>query len=725
MGALPYLAASLSSSLSLFLFSLKVFICMTVTVDYNWLPLGKEAVYSVQQSFPEVQCGFDLPAGLCTLSGRFSVVQAIVAQLVGFLEKPPISEKPARQVSSLPDLGGLGQLSPKISPYRTLEGSSGTNRKRAPRVEPPLENYDHSLIVDIDTFRYLQKHRKEEYERILRRRGVEALDMTRAGVTTLILQAKEGQAVREGDLREARRDLSRLCQEMESRLCREQLLKECGPREGLQQALEVLQDQLPRLLLGEDGKHISIVGSSSDVMEAKRFLLDLRADEDERLSPRLGGRLEPALNASRLDASAGKKPTAFMGGSPEGGRLRDIQSRVYGQDKLLTGLGNTLLTPTSAFSASSALKELSFARKQWSGSGFSSLQGNDPVFGSGQIFGKERQRVGVGGLTLEEQRTFGPTGQDIPLEKLNPPSALSLETRPFLASALIGSGLSNEKLWVGSSPITVEYMDLFGGKRVQSATAPPSESGLKTTLRRANSFSGFPRNKTDQKMGEASVYREQLSRGRTSAPGISREEPEVYSVEASTVMWEYMKEAYRTRLEDIISGSQLKESESDSGVTTITLRGAEPSRLDICQQELQKMVSMVATDFVVQELPLARLGVADPQDETLEICCDEVRKRFQKVKIQKGEESLVVIGPEQLCTQVVGALEEVFQDGAERRRRRGRERPPGAAGTLDTSLTIDNLDQSSGLVSPDGSQEEAATQREKERGPSTDRKSVV
>ncbi|XP_035254801.1 uncharacterized protein LOC118217104 [Anguilla anguilla] len=712
----------------------KVFTSMTVIVNYNWLPLGKEVVTRVQRSSPEIQCGFDLPAGLCTLSGRFSVVQAIVSQLLGLLESPASlgtslagtrgsTGRKSTGSSAVRDPSsgsqGLGQASPE-----TLEGSSGTNRIRAARADPLRQDYDRSLIVDIDAFRYLQKHCGQKYERILSRRGVEALDVTTDGVTTLFLQTTEGQASGHEGLRQAHRDLSRLCQEVESRLCREQLLKESGPQEGLQQALEALQLQLPQVLLGQDaaGKHISIVGSSSDVMEAKRFLLDLRAEEVARLLPRLGrADLGPASNASRLDASAGTVLKTCMDGSPEGGReyrlaasFRDTKCRVSGLDKLGIGLGNTLLTPRNAF------KELSSVRKQRS-----SMNSSGPVLSSGRISGKERPGVGVGGLNLEDLRKFGTTGQDIPLEKLDPVSAASVESRPLLSSTL-----TDLRLQVGSSLGTVQHMDLFGVQTAQTADVPPSQSGFTTTLRRANSFSGYARNRRDQKVGDAGGYEEKLSRGKLSTPGISKEQQEVHSVEvqAHTVMWQYMKEVYCTRLEDIISGSQVKESQSDSDVTTIILKGAEPSRVNGCQRELRNLVTMVATDFTVEELPLVRLGVADPQDETLEICCAEVRSRFRKVKIQLHEDILFVIGPRQLCAQVVGALLEVFQDGAKRRQGL-RESPRGVGGSSDTSLTTsaqdkknlppqsDNLDQSS--CTPDGSQEEPVTQTGEETRPST------
>ncbi|KAJ8344780.1 hypothetical protein SKAU_G00289730 [Synaphobranchus kaupii] len=745
----------------------KVFTCMRVTVDYKWLPLGKEAISSLQCSFPEVQCGFDLPVGLCTLSGRYSVLQAMVTQLLSLLEKPAslgtwgstARESPTSGVmrdpsrgsadrpnsdgerqseatallgqASGPDLGGLGQVSPGIRPSdQTLEGSSGANRRRGAQEDPPPEDYDHSLIVDIDTFRYLQKHCGEEYERILNRHGVEAVEVTTGGVTTLLLLAKPGEVegVGGGSLWQAHRDLSDLCQETESRLCREQLPKESGPQEGLQQALEILQLQLPQLLLGQDSTHVSIVGSSGDVLEAKLFLLDLRADEVVGHRPRLGRTgLDPASNASRLDASAGKTLRTCRSGSPEGrreyrlaARFRDTKSRDHG---LGTGLGNTLLTPSNAF------KEHSFARKHKSG--IDPILGSGPILSSGQISDKGRLGVGVGGLNLEDQKRFDPTGQDVPLEKFDPLSAASEESRPFLSSTPIGSGPPNEKLQVGSSQSTVQHMDLFRDRRVQTAAVPHSESSFRTTLRRANSFSGYSRNKQDQKVGDAGGFGGKLSRGNVSTPGIRREGKEVYSVEvqAPAVMWEYMKDAYRTRLEDIISGSQMKESQSESGVTTVILRGAEPSKVDGCQRELKNMINMVATDFFVQELLLASLGVADPRDETLDMCCTEVRRKFRKVKIQQRKESLVFIGPKQLCTQVVGALVEVFHGGAERRKEQ-RESPPGVGETSDTSLTSrtqnqtfppqsDSQDRSSSLVPPDGSRKEPVTQRGDETGPSS------
>ncbi|KAJ8251246.1 hypothetical protein GJAV_G00218920 [Gymnothorax javanicus] len=643
----------------------KVVVRMTVTVDCKWLPQGKKAITSLVQGSSEVQCKFDQP--FWTLD-------------------------------------------------ETRVGSSGTRR-----IQDTLaEDDDHSLLVDMDTFRYIQKNYREEYEGILWRNGAEVVDVTTGGVTALILKARLGKP---GGLREAYQELRILCQDTESLLFREQLLKESAPQEGLQQALDVVQGQLPQVVLGEDHKHISIVGSKSAVMEAKQCLLDLRAEEEAGLYSQLGGvSLGGAPKASQLDADTGKILASRFEGGKEwrlAARFKEPENRVFGLDKLGTEHASTLLTPSGAY------KEQSYS--------FSDFLGSSRGLSAVQTLGKDRSRVIDGGLNLEGQKKLGTAGNEIPSRKFESLSAASLEYRPFLSSALIGSRLPSEKSVVESSLSTVRDMDLLGDKKVQSAISPQSESGSKTPLRRANSFSGHAWKKQDQKVNDASVYRDKQSNVNVGTTGVKREEQMMRSVEvrAPTFMWDYMKEAYNNRLKDMVLGSQMKESQSDSGFTTVILRGTDPSRLDSCQRELKNLVTMVASDFDVQELPLTRLGVADALDETLNMCCDEVRRKFQKVIIQPQKESLTVIGPKQLCTQVVGALEEVFTDGVGRRKRQGKS-PVDCTDTSDTTLTTNNqnkkkllppqtdqLNQSSSLDPLFGSKEEPETQRIENIRPST------
>ncbi|KAG7459715.1 hypothetical protein MATL_G00213630 [Megalops atlanticus] len=537
----------------------QVFLCMMVTVDYSWLPLGKEAVTSLHQSLPDVHCSFSLLEQHCTLKGRYSEVQALVTQLLGIVETHVSSDThssgtssvcgsvdhpnnirelgettQSKQASGL-DLDSLCSISPESPTHsQALEDTGDTEKTTPLRDDPLLE--DHSLAMDADIFRYLRQHYGEEYQRILSQHGVEVVDMTARDVTTLFLNARAGgkgrgmQQVQQ--VQQVHAQISRLYQETEAQLCKEQLPKEHAPKENLQLALEVLQLRLPKVQLGVDDRHISIVGSSSDVLEAKQFLLDQQEEEGDTKPGRAGHDFPPAV--SGLDSRVGKMLKTYRGGRTEGGREYKLAARF-----------------------------------------------------------REAQSKN--------------SGEDGPKQGL-------MET----------------------------------------------DSGVGGSLEKPNST-------------------------RTNSSASSRESRDVYSAEvkAPTLMWQYMKEAYRTRIEDMTSELKIKEKQLESGVTLV-LRGVNPSKVDTCQQELQELVAMVATDFYVQELPLANLSVADPEDETLDMCCAEVRRRFRKVKIELRRESLFIIGPKELCVQVGGALMEVFHNGAEKSKRH-EEKLPELEGLSDTS----------------------------------------
>uniref|UniRef100_A0A667Z8J4 E3 ubiquitin-protein ligase n=2 Tax=Myripristis murdjan TaxID=586833 RepID=A0A667Z8J4_9TELE len=203
-------------------------------------------------------------------------------------------------------------------------------------------------------------------------------------------------------------------------------------------------------------------------------------------------------------------------------------------------------------------------------------------------------------------------------------------------------------------------------KQTRSTTVPSADSG--SNLKRSSSFSGTSRPKgeiMDHRGQEDSAKSVVRARGRSSSFSnrTGKDKREVYSAEikVSTVLWRYLKTAYSTRLEDLTSDVQMKGGHSEaSRDMTVTLTGVDLSGVKSAQLGLENLVSMVATDFCVQDLRLSELGVSDPADETLEVCCTEVRSRFKKVSIEKFRDRIYLLGPEQLCSQVGAALREVF-----------------------------------------------------------------
>ena len=251
---------------------------------------------SLHKSHCDVQINYTANKGSCTLRGSYSKVQAALAQLLGHPggpESAQTSQKPCTQVcedqSKKPkqqrEKNHISILSDEYnsSSERDLtpgiHGWEDTRHTDSAALHPPATSVeDSSLIVDADMFHYLRKHCSKEYQHILSQYGVEVIDETNQGLTTLFFHGAETAAMEDGREQErlklARKAISQLYQENESKIRRAQLPKAIlSPRGGLQRALQNLSVRFPKLLLNEDEQNIYIIGSSSDVSDAKSSLL--------------------------------------------------------------------------------------------------------------------------------------------------------------------------------------------------------------------------------------------------------------------------------------------------------------------------------------------------------------------------------------------------------------------------------------------------------------------
>lgn len=104
----------------------------------------------------------------------------------------------------------------------------------------------------------------------------------------------------------AHEDLAHLYQQKESHLRKEYVYK-CGiPEKELTHALESLRERLPKLMFHEDDRNVYMVGSKSDVSEAKHFIVDMRG---------LG--LKKEIHSEHLFVSSSSKCTFSKQGSAD------------------------------------------------------------------------------------------------------------------------------------------------------------------------------------------------------------------------------------------------------------------------------------------------------------------------------------------------------------------------------------------------------------------------
>ncbi|XP_076121131.1 uncharacterized protein LOC143101796 [Alosa pseudoharengus] len=665
-----------------------VILTMSVTVDCHQLPLGKRAVTSLQRQFPDLHISFPSPEGnRCSLSGPYSQMQPAVAHILelhehsrgrnprpeeenGFGLTASQSEQMWPESNGPPSPLALGALGSSAGQeVKNLGAEGGALGLSLPgshplRLEDELkcdaEVEDLSLIMDSDLFQYLQ--RCKEYRKILRDHNVEVVDETSHGLTTLFFQARSkvteesevpGRTLKR--LARAQKELRQLQQQQEASLRRAQLSKStlCSTR-----ALENVQSLLPKLLLTEDDENVYIVGESSDVSQAKQLLMlgyrlrkeDVVATSAHSPSHSPSHTLSPASSPS--DAGQGErldsKPTVEdprlgkMLRTSGGDRKMEykLAARFKSSGVTLGGLG----PKPGDLSDLKDQRDLDLQRLSTK---------NETLLASGNsLVGRDRLLSGGAGIDFAALQISPPerTGEDILFRGTDPQTTAAMFVPMSMTiSTRAGTSFSSIPL---QTPLDVKTLHPPG---------PPSGSSGSSGLKRASSFSGRTRAKQDEAKPEAAQATGSAPRSRPRSNSITR----VHSAEVIVpqLMWSYMKEAYRTRLDDMTSDLQMSESQSgtDSGVKVV-LKGAESSVVVTCQRELQKLVSMVTSDFSIMELRLSDLGIVEG-DEVFEACCADVRSRFSKVSQRKCRGSLYLIGPKLLCSQVDAMLREVFSGG--------------------------------------------------------------
>ncbi|XP_038140281.1 uncharacterized protein si:busm1-163l24.3 isoform X1 [Cyprinodon tularosa] len=660
----------------------QVVLSLTAMVDYSRLPGGINALENLCESHQDVQINQTASERCCTLSGSYSKVQAALAQLLCHPGGPQFSEykdsgpAASRRISPLqksqkPQVSKDQRRNPTkpkepreerdYSDVLTEDKNLSLNRNLAPgddnwesanhkvsaaQGSPTAFIEESSLIVDSDVFQYLQKHCKKEYHKILSQFGIEVINETNQGLTTLFLHIADAAVGEEGRERVtlAKKAISQLYQENEAKICRDQMPKIIlNHGGGLQRAMENLSTRLPKLLLNEDEQNIYFIGSSKDIAEGRHYLLIDHKESRNRKEDVASLLNFPSYNSGSSPLHAEEERGPLTTSQAEGHFDERVHRRLISEEDELRGDG------ARRYKLAARFKDSGLA-------GLGNFPFRPNASPSRQTHQEQMPRTEV------QSQTTGISGEealqgDILFKTAHAsasPSAFTTIKTPLITNTA-DTRPKNLTSPFGLTPSSLP-----------SSALPPSAPG--STLKRASSFSGTPQQKA-QVLGQKSQDDSSKSPARVRERSSSfssqtlRDKQEVYreEISVSRVMWQYIKEAYGTRVEDLTSDLQMKESFSEgSRDLTIILRGADSSKVKLCRERLQTLVDSVGADFSVQELRMAELGISNPDDETLQACCSEVRSRFKKVVIHTMKKSLYLVGPEQLCSKVAATLREVF-----------------------------------------------------------------
>ncbi|XP_036445106.1 uncharacterized protein si:busm1-163l24.3 [Colossoma macropomum] len=674
----------------------KVILDMSMTIDCSQLPLGEETVKKLCAKYRGLRVQFIRPQRRCTLYGLYSEVQAFVSQLVELLgDSDPLGAEQqgeARQADVPHGLrvGGLGSLYGEVKASELslqnpgqkgksmdLSQAQGDSGKEADWTdEADVEAL--SLIMEADVFAYLRS-RSEQYKRILLSHGAHVVDATSDGVTTLYLQSDA--KVRTGSeaekhVKQACKELGQLYQKVESNLRRVQIQwSALGLRGGNTEAFKELQALLPKVLLSYDQTHVYIVGESNEVSEAKQILL-LGSGSGQGLSPtpKKGSSLSPYQSNSYYPTS--ESGTIQM--AEEQGETRAVapKTSMSGADrrgkggeeyKLAARFKNSEMGLPGFYPGergrSRELQDLTTSMNMLALA--SSYEPRSTLATAGTVNG---DKAGVAPVSALRVTGTNCTADDVLFQKKDPLSFVI----PFKTSGPISTKVSGTNSTESTSKLTPAVKappstsrTALSGLDTHTLAALGTTSTPRSPLKRANSFSGRPSPKLEAQKTEKTGISgaNKIPNSNSFSSGKPPEEPTVSlvsrEVTVSNVMWTYMKEAYRSRLDTLISDLQVTESLTDKDEVRVVLKGSELSKVEERQVKLQKLIGMIASDFCVQELRLADLGVTE-SNEVFKACCSKIRLRFSKISLRSAEDTVLLIGPKPLCTQATEMLKEEF-----------------------------------------------------------------
>lgn len=644
---------------------------LSATVDYKQLPGGFSAVSGLLESHPDIQINYDTDVELYTLRGSYTKVQAALEQLLipqsagkkhtGQVV-PPVQLVQKQNTQEAHDLSRRSNKETvrlennlfRKTPDQVKAGRHGSTSVGSTSLDNnnqaalPLSgatntsDEDCTLIVDSDVFQYTQKNYQDEYKQILNQYGVNAVEMTNQGLTTLFLcvVSETGNSRRDWEyLKLVRKNMSSFFRKNESTICRTPLSKSAlGSVQDLERAKMALSVKLPNLLLSEDEWNVYIIGSPADVGQAKQFLLEqckaLEKKEDIgsslSFSPCSSG---SSGHSKEHRATSSGLPTLDSMASKTDAEESERKSEGAKKYKLATRFKDSQLGMLANRPADLIIR-------------------GGPLSPSGSKHSGPAEGFDVVSETTKSASDRVPrapgliTGEDCLFESGDARSLeAALQKKPLVNS--------DTRTKVLSLPFS-------------TSTLPPAGSG--TTLKRASSFSGSSQPKVEvRSQGSQDDSSKSVERTRPSSSGNSCQKQlnalGGFSVEltVSQVMWNYIKEAYGARVDDLTSDVQVKETRSEgSSDVTVMLRGGNQSKLNLCLIALQRLVSHVSEDFAVSQVRLSELGITNPADENLLACCADVHSCFEKITTHIAKEDLFLVGPQRLCLQVAASLREVF-----------------------------------------------------------------
>lgn len=537
-----------------------------------------------------------------------------------------------------------------------LADSDDINALESLSVKEDIVNHldDFSLVMDSDIYKYIHTFKKTEYQRILHRYNIEAVDVNNDDITTLYLQA--GSQMRGGieTLTEAHFELLKLYMGLEMTLRKEQVSKtdiKCD-KKALETLPTDLQKMCPLLLCHEDEHNFYFIGNVVDVSQAKQYIQELQITTTLKYPFTAPDPLLSTLDVGRQRINSGGLLEA-----------KQYIPRQSSSTKLESKSEQKLAANFSIPKTSSLEKRYQLDR-------------DVKVMEQKYLFGDKREQFG-------DQKHLGMSEQPSSLSSLSTSTEMKATTRQAVSDLKCSkdgdrsTGFPYSKRF-DSLPLVGRDKDILqstkksehaGPMKVYSHTSlssslaglslldttktaafmdhKPSQHG--STLRRSNSFSAPKTKETD-----ISDIHSKTMRTEFNDCDIEKSYQVVDAeISVDSCIWAYVKDVYHSYITEICSGGEVQISEKKvKDITVLKLRSVDKAKLDVAKQNLESLYHRKSSDVMYRFFNYHQLGVEGPADETLTEWCHVFQSCSDKVRVSRDNSKLHLIYPKDIHQKI-------------------------------------------------------------------------
>ncbi|XP_041029590.1 uncharacterized protein si:busm1-163l24.3 [Carcharodon carcharias] len=687
---------------------------VSMTIDYGKLLGGKRLMSHFQKTHRDIHFNFDQKAEQCNVSGTFSAIQELSGGIHHLLNLNPNQTNSdsyeneqrhhnSSQSSTLGRSNSIKKAARKSNADSSAKGEHlelqgfahggvGRDADLQQGSEIQTRNFeDYILLMDSDIYGYIQKFCKDRYQNILHQHPVKMLDFTNEDITTLILQESSDCPDSKASLFQAHQELSKLYQDFEFRLRKEQIDKKdiASDITVLQNIYASLQVQFPKINFSENINNFYLIGTSDDCSLAKKYLQDLK----EELAARSQKGKHPAsrrdsesrrasissipqplqefdgsefLGVSKADARKDHKLAPTFSGLQEkvsplqaGRRLAESDWIPHAADNLMTGLSVETSPQDTEYQLNSEMQQ----------------KARHHMIDNEMFTSADRALTGGRGESVVPNKT-----REDSLKTCKDFSVLSGQSNEFKSpdkidddilfkghedSSIVGTNKGDNFFQYAKSnkshgPIKPYHFetsagtlfhqgDLLGNiQTLQSVTPPKGSEGrpAKPSLRRTSSFSEYLKSK----------HSREVSNSFQGVPKINPVEQVHITQEfpIESVVWSYLKDIYDSSIRSIGTKTEVVMNEQIQGdITVLKLTAFNKANITAAKQDILSLYTLVMKHLVQQFLPYTDLGIEDYSQKAVEQWYNCLKNKFPEVKFIMAQTGFKIIATYEHCTKVI------------------------------------------------------------------------